>query len=54
MKNPFPFAQPIVTSRYDLIKQIAQKLDEDKKRSATEQEQNVIQTLKTMEQLWLR
>ena len=53
MKNPFPFAEQIVTSRYDLIKQTAQKLDEDKKRTATEQEQSVIKALKTTEQLWL-
>lgn len=31
MENPFPFAEPIVTSRYDLIKQVAEKLNHETK-----------------------
>lgn len=30
MANPFPFAEQIVTSRYDLIKQTAEKLNQNK------------------------
>ncbi len=30
MANPFPFAEPIIPSRYDLIKQTVEKLNENK------------------------
>ncbi len=51
MHYPLSTAQKY-TPRYDLIKQVAEKLDAERARS--EQEDKTIEVLKTTEQLWLR
>lgn len=51
MHYPLTQAQKYIP-RYDLIKQVAEKLDAERARS--DNEDKTIEVLKTTEQLWLR